>query len=98
MTLDSLPYRQASRNEAISSLLTKCPIPAPEWDIPTSASWLETDRRTMMDERGEGVAIILDHSERLSERIPEYRLIDDAELLLTIYAADLERMSTGASG
>ena len=91
MTLDSLPYRQASRNETISSLLAKCPIPE-------SASWVETDRRTMMDKRGEGVPIILDHSERLSGRVPEYRLIDDSELLLTIHAADPERMSTGAPG
>ena len=91
MTLDSLPYRQASRNETVASLLAKCPIPE-------SASWVETNRRTMMDKRGEGVPIILDHSERLSRRIPEYRLIDDSELLLTIHAADPERMSTGASG
>jgi hypothetical protein len=40
-----------------------------------------------MDKRGEGVRIILDNSERLSGKTPEYRLIDDAELLLTIYAA-----------
>jgi hypothetical protein len=41
----------------------------------------------MMDRRGEGVRIILDNSRQLSGKEPEYRLIDDAELLLTIYAA-----------
>jgi hypothetical protein len=41
----------------------------------------------MMDKRGEGVRIILERSTTLSGRQPEYRLIDDAELLLTIYAA-----------
>ena len=80
MTVDSLPYRQAARNEAITSLLAKCAVPASE-------GWMETDRRTLMDKRGEGVQIILENSERISGKRPEYRLIDDAELLLTIYAA-----------
>ncbi len=40
-----------------------------------------------MDKRGEGVPLILDRSERISGRRPEYRLLDDAELILTIYAA-----------
>lgn len=40
-----------------------------------------------MDKRGEGVRIILENSERLSGKRPEFRLIDDAELLLTIFAA-----------
>ena len=79
LTVESLPYRQAARNETLCSLLTKCVIP----DDP----WLTTVRRNMMEKRGEGVPIILDNSERLSGRIPEYRLIDDAELLLTIHAA-----------
>ncbi|MHB8370856.1 MAG: ATP-binding protein [Leptospirales bacterium] len=82
MTVESLPYRQSARNEAISSLLAKCPVP-------TEAPWLVTDRRTMMDKRGEGVQIILDNSRRLSGKMPEYRLIDESELMLTIYAADL---------
>jgi hypothetical protein len=34
------------------------------------------------------VPIILDRSEALSGRRPEYRVIDDDELQLTIYAAD----------
>ena len=42
----------------------------------------------MMDRRGEGVPIILGNSERLSGRLPEYRLIDDAQLMLTIYAPE----------
>lgn len=78
LTIESLPYRQAARNETLCSLLTKCVVP----DEP----WLTTDRRSMMEKRGEGVPIILGNSERLSGRIPEYRLIDDAELLLTIHA------------
>ncbi len=79
LTVESLPFRQAARNETLCSLLTKCVVP----DEP----WLTTDRRYMMEKRGEGVPIILDSSELLSGRVPEYRLLDDAELLLTIHAA-----------
>jgi len=39
-----------------------------------------------MERRGEGVPIILTEIEKYSGRIPEYRLLNDAELLLTIYA------------
>jgi hypothetical protein len=39
-----------------------------------------------MDKRGEGVPLILSRSEQLSSRRPDYRLIDDAEVVLTIYA------------
>ena len=39
-----------------------------------------------MDKRGEGVTIILDRSEKLAGRRPEYRLVDDVELVLTIWA------------
>lgn len=79
MTVESLPYRQAARNEAITSLLAKCQVPDAERAL--------TGRSAMMDKRGEGVQIILDQSERLSGQRPHYRLVDDAELLLVIPAA-----------
>lgn len=83
MTVDSLPYRQAARNEVITSLLAKCPAPG-------SADGVGSDRTTLMDKRGEGVQIVLDYSERLSGKRPEYRMLDDAELLLVIPAATLD--------
>ncbi len=76
MTPESLPYRQAARNETLTSLLARCPVKG-EW----------THRGHIMDKRGEGVPIILSRGEALSGRRPEYRLIDDSELVLTIYAA-----------
>ena len=76
MTTESLPYRQASRNEAITSQLARCPV---DWGD------LVRHRTHIMDKRGEGVPIILSESEKLSGKKPEYRLIDDSELLLTIY-------------
>jgi hypothetical protein len=80
MTVDSLMYRQAVRHETLTSLLAKCPVP-------TDSDWVNTDRRTFMDKRGEGVRIILENSERLSGKSPQYRLLDDAELMLTLFAA-----------
>lgn len=82
MTPESLRYRQSARNEALTSLLARCRIPDDD---------LSYHRQLFMDKRGEGVAIILDESERLSGRRPEYRLIDESELLLTLYAAKPER-------
>ncbi len=80
LTVESLPYRQSARNETLTSLLAQCPVP-------TDSDWVNTDRRTFMDKRGEGVRIILENSERLSGKSPEYRLLDDAELMLTLFAA-----------
>ena len=82
MTVEELAYLQSARNEIITSLLAKCPVPPDE-------AWLTTDRRTMMDKRGEGVRIIMENSERLSGKLPEYRLIGESELMLTIWAADV---------
>ncbi|WP_443690490.1 ATP-binding protein [Pseudomonas sp.] len=81
MTVDSLPYRQAARNEEITSLLAKCNVPDQERDL--------SGRSAMMDKRGEGVQIILDSSERLSGIRPTYQLVDESELLLVIPAASI---------
>jgi predicted HTH transcriptional regulator len=83
MTVDSLPYRQAARNEAITSLLAKCGVPDGERDL--------SGRSAMMDKRGEGVQIILDNSERLSGKRPVFSLVDESELLLIIPAVTLSQ-------
>ncbi len=80
MTIESLMYRQSVRNETLTSLLAKCPVP-------TDIAWVNTDRRTLMDKRGEGVRIIMENSEHLSGKRPVYRLVDDSELILTLFAA-----------
>lgn len=78
MTTESLPFRQAARNEALTSLLARCPI---------RDERLAQYRQYIMDKRGEGVPIILSASENLSGRRPEYRLLDESELMLTIFSA-----------
>ena len=80
MTTENLVHLQSSRNNVVTSLLAKCPVSD---GIP----WLDTDRETLMDRRGEGVRVILENSRRLAGPEPEYRLIGDAEVLLTIHAA-----------
>jgi predicted HTH transcriptional regulator len=77
MTIESLPMRQSARNELLTSLLALCPVPNDN---------AQTNRSFIMDKRGEGVPIIFSESEKLSGKRPEYKLIDDAELLLTIFA------------
>jgi len=53
---------------------------------PVEDDTLTVHRQHIMDKRGEGVSIILDESERLSGKRPEYRLYDESEVLLTIYS------------
>jgi predicted HTH transcriptional regulator len=78
VTIESLPLRQATRNELITSLLARCPVEPDDRQV---------GRQYLMEKRGDGVPIIMNESYALSGRYPEYRLIDDAELLLTIYSA-----------
>lgn len=78
ITIDSMHLRQATRNELITSLLAETPVATAIEDV---------GRGFYMEKRGDGVPIILDESEKLSEKKPVYKLIDDSELLLTIYSA-----------
>lgn len=78
MTIDSLSERQSARNELLSTLLARCPM---------NVNAIGSQHSYIMDKRGEGVPIIITESEKLSGRKPEYQLIDDAELKLTIFAA-----------
>ena len=77
VSIESIHLRQATRNELLTSLLSRCRIGF-EGDDPGRSFYLER--------RGEGVPIIMDESEKLSGRKPQYQLIDNAELLLTIYS------------
>ena len=74
LTADSLHLRQASRNELVVSLLARCPAPT------------GLGRTRMMDQRGDGVPIILKECRELSGRPPTYNVVDDAELRLVMWA------------
>jgi len=77
ISVDSIHLRQATRNELLTSLLSRCPI---------GFGVDHLGRDFYLERRGEGVPIIVEKSEALSGRKPQYQLIDNAELLLTIYA------------
>ncbi|MDB4265186.1 putative DNA binding domain-containing protein [bacterium] len=81
MSLDSLDLRTATRNELLTNLLTESRLP--------ERSGESLGRVTLMERRGDGVKIIKGESKKISGRDPVYRLIDDAEIQLIIYAAEL---------
>ena len=74
---ENLLHIQSSRNEVVSSLLAKCPVP-------TGIPRLATDRKTLMDKRGEGMRIIVENSLEISGRRPEYGMIGASEFLVTM--------------
>lgn len=82
ITIESLPLRQVTRNELLTTLLTRCPVEESDEDL---------RRQYFMEKRGDGVPIIMEESRKNSGRLPEYRLIDNTELLLTIHAANAEK-------
>lgn len=81
VTIESIALRQATRNELITSLLAETPVAETVGDV---------GRGFYMEKRGDGVPIILNESEKLSGKKPTYRLIDDSELLLTVFSAGME--------
>ena len=81
MTIESMAASQATRNEVIASVFGRIPV----GDVPGSAR-----RQFMMERRGDGVAIILSETEETAGASPEYRVIGDSNLVLTIPAARLE--------
>ena len=78
LTVDDLPYNQATRNELLARLLSETTL-----DDNIGA---QVVRRHFLERRGEGVGIILNESEQLSGKIPVYELFGE-ELRLTIFAA-----------
>ncbi len=80
ISLESIELRQSTRNELITSLLADCPV---------SYSERVGGRKRYMEKRGDGVPIIIRESMELSGKKPEYKLLDQSELSLTIYTADV---------
>lgn len=83
LTIDGLMDNTVTRNEALVNLLSRY-YNARE----------EAGRQALIERRGEGVPKIINRSKALSGKEPEYKIIDDAELLLTIYAASKKQPET----
>ena len=81
LTVESMEVRQSTRNEVLTSVLARIPLPG-----------LSNvgERNCFMERRGDGVPIIKQKTHELSGKIPVYELVDNSELLLTVPAARLE--------
>ena len=78
LTVDDLRYNQATRNELLARLLSETTL--------SDDMGAQVGRRHFLERRGEGVGIILNESEMLSDKTPVYELFGE-ELRLTIFAA-----------
>ena len=82
LTVDSMETRQATRNQALTSVLGRMPVGGVQGS---------EDRRYFMERRGDGVPIIMRESRALSGKLPQYRLINGSEVCLIIPAAAQEQ-------
>ena len=82
LTVESMGSRQSTRNEALTSVLARMPVGGTRGG---------GDRRYFMERRGDGVLIIQRETWELCGKSPEYRVVDDSEVLLVIPAAMQER-------
>ena len=80
LTIDSMANLQATRNEVLTSLMSR---------IPATGIAGVGDRQYVMERRGDGVAIIRRETEELSRRPPEFELVGERELKVTIPSAAL---------
>lgn len=78
LTVEDMTERQASRNPVLASVFGRMPI----GDIKGSE-----DRQYFMERRGDGVPTIRHETHALSGKFPDYRLINNTDLRLTIPAA-----------
>ena len=81
LTVESMETRQVTRNEALTSVLARLPVGGIRGS---------EDRQYFMERRGDGVPIIRRETRELCGKLPEYQVIDDAEVRLTIPAATQE--------
>ena len=81
MTIESMHASQATRNETIASVFGRIPV----GDVPGSAH-----RRYLMERRGDGVAIIFKETQETAGMQPEYSLVGESSLVLSMPAAKLD--------
>ena len=82
LTVESMASRQSTRNEALTSVLARMPVGGTRGG---------GDRSYYMERRGDGVLIIQRETWELCGKYPDYRVVEDSEVLLVIPAAIQER-------
>ena len=81
LTVESMGERQSTRNEVLTSVLGRMNVGGIE---------AAGGRQFFMERRGDGVPTIRRETQELSGALPNFRLVDEAELCLTVPAAPLE--------
>ena len=87
LTVESMETRQVTRNEALTSILARLPVGGVRGS---------EDRQYFMERRGDGVPIIRRETRELCGKLPEFQVIDDSEVRLTIPAAIQDHSPTSA--
>ena len=88
MTIEGMEATQATRNEVIASVFGRIPV----GDVSGAEH-----RRYLMERRGDGVSIILQKTRETAGMLPEYSVVDESSLVLTMPAAKLELMPADAT-
>ena len=81
MTIEGMEASQATRNEVIASVFGRIPV----GDVPGSER-----RRYLMERRGDGVSIIRKETRETAGVVPEYKVVDESNVMLSIPAGKLE--------
>ena len=81
LTIESMMERQSTRNEVLTSILGRMHVGGIDG---------VGGRQYFMERRGDGVPIIHRETRELSGKDPQFRLIDESELCLTIPAAEVD--------
>lgn len=79
--VENISVSQATRNETLTSIFGTISV----GEIQGSEN-----RRYLLERRGEGVRIIEEETRKLCGQLPEYRIVDESEVLLSIPAASQE--------
>ena len=89
LTVESMGERQSTRNEVLTSVLGRMRVVGIEG---------ASGRQFFMERRGDGVPIILRETQELCGSLPDFRLVDESELCLTIPAASLDSLDLFRGG
>ncbi len=87
LTVDSIGERQSTRNEVLTSVLGRMIV----GNMPGVDG-----RQFFMERRGDGVPIIRRETRELCGSLPDFRLMDEAELCLIVPAAVLDSTKANA--
>ncbi len=80
MSIKGMETSQSTRNEVIASIFGRMSV----GDIPGSSA-----RRYFMERRGDGVSIIRSKTQEITGKLPQYKVVDESNLVLSIPAAKL---------